>query len=176
MKKKWIILIVSILVIVLSGGYLIVDHQKQTTESNTTLVTVYDIYEDNTLKWQDYSKLDTLTKEETYSVDEMNNYLMSEGYDELLVNDFTIGMEDVENVRYGLINMKTFDYDNYDVQVRLIAGLDYTNSETPVKITSVIDPYAYVGEGEDSVFVGQIDCRLQESLLLRYCWGYLSKW
>lgn len=124
----------------------------------------------NDLVWHDVSDLDTLSIDQTYTYEEMVEYLSNEGYSKKeIIEEFGLSENNLErgtDVHYTLVKMKVFQYkaglfSTYDLQVRFTVGLQYSGTNvSPDKMVSLGGAHIYTGYGELCKFAGEIYYKL----------------
>lgn len=120
----------------------------------------------NGLIWHDISELGSISKEDTYTYDEMLNHLINNGYSykeaKGLMGERKKSSRASTEIRYSLFRLKTYSYGSYKLQPRFNVGLEYTKGiAAPNRIVSLQAAHIYTGDGAKCVFAGTIFYKLE---------------
>lgn len=119
------------------------------------------------LIWHDISELDSISKEDTYTYDELLNLLITNGYSykeaKKMMGKKKLSTRASTEIRYSLFRLKTYTYGGlYKLQPRFNVGLEYTKGiSAPNRIVSLQAAHIYTGDGAQCVFTGKIFYKLE---------------
>lgn len=146
------------------------------TPSNSSLETLQALpYEQklDRLDWHEYTELDNISIEDTYTYEEMLAYLEENGFTEEEALNF-VGERPIEarstTIHYSLLKMTpNSPKSGYEVQFRVNAGLEYlSGSSSPNRIVSLGGAHVGTDGGKNCVFTGGVFYELMSGNRLYY--------